>query len=711
MIYFLLLLIIISNNFYASSINDSTKVYNFNEITVIGNKFENKLIDRTSAIGLIKNYQIKQFGFVDINNVLKLTSGILLTSTDGFGKNNISTIRGYYGGGEAEYISLYFNGMLLNDVENGLINWSLISGNNYEIELYKGGASSLYGDYALGGVINILPNYQDTISNRISFGIGNHGLFNSRYSFNYNYSKVYLNIFFTNENNDGFRKHSAYKDFTLGVNTNYDFGSSLFIKFINLNQITDSDLPGVISESNINSDKKSIFPYFKKDNKHEERHFFALQLKTILNSYSDLTAYMAYKFKKSNRIETFMNTAPIIEIPSFQIIGAYDTSFFGDTNEREMITNNLSSNIFMYYDFPIFNLKISVGNELDYINYKNKYYDWFFGFEEDYIKNDFKRGAINFEAKGDRLKEAVYLNLDYKVSNRVTFNLGLRYDFIRDEFEGIKPDTTFKINSNAFSPKIGINYKLNKSTSIFLNYNKSFKAPNIYQLTDLKQLDYMIFLNIAPSVIVNNMISASPFANSKLKPQIANNYELGLMHSFNTSFNHSYYLSVSCYLNKIKDEIDFDLSTYKYENITNTIHYGIELEILAKWDKLNCFGNFTYCEAKFDGGINDGKILKGLPVSFGNIGFNYNLFSDLNIGLTSSYTGKSYLSDDNLYAIGDYFIFNLFANYTFSIVKLDINIENILNKEYYIPGYLLGTEKLLYPSIGTILRGGLTVEF
>ncbi|HPN39533.1 MAG TPA: TonB-dependent receptor [Melioribacteraceae bacterium] len=711
MIRYLLLLIIVCSITKGNSFTDSSKVYDLDEITIIGNKFENKIIERTSGISVIKSDQLKQFGVEGISKAFNLTSGFISTSVDGFGKEPIISSRGYYGGGEAEYVSLFYDGILLNDIENGLINWGFMAGNNFDLEIYKGGASSLYGDYALGGVINISPNFNDSISNRITFNLGNNGIFNSGYTFKYKINRLNVLTFLSTENIEGYRKHSSYRNISFGANLDFLISESSSLKFILLNQISNTDKPGVNTEDNIKKDDKNTLQYFKEDNKNEKRHLVALRFKTILNPNSDLTAMLSYKYKKSNNIETFINIAPIIEIPTFNIIGVMDTTFFGDTNEREFISNNINSNIFLYYGIPNNNIKMSFGNELDYSFYNNKYYNWFYGFEEDYRSNDLRRNNVNFEADGNRFKGAFYLNIDYKILNNIIVNFGLRYDYIKDKFNGIKPDTSYNISSNATSPKIGINLKLSNNSSIYVNYNKSFKAPNVYQLTDLKQLDYIIFINPAPNLIISNTIMASPFANNKLKPQISDNFELGYLHSFNPSTNSSYYLSVAGYLNKIKDEIDFDLSSYQYQNLLKTYHAGIEAEVMAKINKFNLFGNFTYCDAKFDGGINDGKVLKGIPKNFGNFGVTYKVFSNFTLGLAGNYIGKIYLDDENQFALNDYLLFNIFAKYSFSIIKIDISGENIFNKKYFMPGYILGNSKLLYPSIGVIFKGGISIEF
>src|SRR5262249_38785832 len=71
----------------------------------------------------------------------------------------VVTARGFFGGGEAEYVRLLVDGQPIADVESGVIDWSLLSSTSIRrIEASRGPGASMYGDSAIGGVIQILTN-------------------------------------------------------------------------------------------------------------------------------------------------------------------------------------------------------------------------------------------------------------------------------------------------------------------------------------------------------------------------------------------------------------------------------------------------------------------------------------------------------------------------------------------------------------------------
>src|SRR5207248_926146 len=83
--------------------------------------------------------------------------GITVLQGDGIGLAPRLVVRGFYGGGETEYVTVLVDGVPLSQLATGQVNWDLIPLQAIEsIEVVRGGASSLYGDAAVGGVVNLI---------------------------------------------------------------------------------------------------------------------------------------------------------------------------------------------------------------------------------------------------------------------------------------------------------------------------------------------------------------------------------------------------------------------------------------------------------------------------------------------------------------------------------------------------------------------------
>ena len=97
-------------------------------------------------------------------DVLARVPGFAVVTFDGLGRDPQLMVRGFYGGGEADYVLVKVDGRVMNLAHNGTIAWeTLPSLTDIEsIEIVRGSASALHGDAAVAGVINIVTRRPST---------------------------------------------------------------------------------------------------------------------------------------------------------------------------------------------------------------------------------------------------------------------------------------------------------------------------------------------------------------------------------------------------------------------------------------------------------------------------------------------------------------------------------------------------------------------
>lgn len=83
---------------------------------------------------------------------------------------------------------------------------------------------------------------------------------------------------------------------------------------------------------------------------------------------------------------------------------------------------------------------------------------------------------------GDRHREdtslAFYLQDELRLTDELTITAGLRYDDYEQEQDGkINPTAAWKQSNSALSPKIGATYSLSEAINIFAGFNSGFKSP------------------------------------------------------------------------------------------------------------------------------------------------------------------------------------------------------------------------------------------
>ena len=116
--------------------------------------------DRSAAaVTVVTAEAIERRPVQNLADVLRLTPGFAFLGGDGAGVPPAATVRGFYGGGEAEYVLVLVDGRPINDVETGVVDWELVSLDAVErVEVVRGGASSLWGDAAVGAVVNVVTD-------------------------------------------------------------------------------------------------------------------------------------------------------------------------------------------------------------------------------------------------------------------------------------------------------------------------------------------------------------------------------------------------------------------------------------------------------------------------------------------------------------------------------------------------------------------------
>ena len=130
------------------------QVVELEEIVVTATKGEKNIKDVAVSTSVVTKEEVEKIRATFVDEALKSEPGAYLKRGKFAATTNNVTLRGF--AGEQRTLVL-LDGQPLNDAYNGGVEWSAIPLENVEkIEVVKGPASSLYGGYAMGGVINII---------------------------------------------------------------------------------------------------------------------------------------------------------------------------------------------------------------------------------------------------------------------------------------------------------------------------------------------------------------------------------------------------------------------------------------------------------------------------------------------------------------------------------------------------------------------------
>ena len=142
---------------YISSGQKADTTLILKEIVVTGSRTERPISQSPGSIHVVTPVLLRNAPAQTTDDILVMLSGVNTTRSDGLSNmhSNVS-IRGLAGDEQGRTLVL-FDGIPLNTSDEGSVNWNSIHIDNVQrIEVFKGPGSSLYGNNAMGGVINII---------------------------------------------------------------------------------------------------------------------------------------------------------------------------------------------------------------------------------------------------------------------------------------------------------------------------------------------------------------------------------------------------------------------------------------------------------------------------------------------------------------------------------------------------------------------------
>ncbi|MDS1314601.1 TonB-dependent receptor plug domain-containing protein [Aliarcobacter butzleri] len=259
-------------------------------------------------------------------------------------------------------------------------------------------------------------------------------------------------------------------------------------------------------------------------------------------------------------------------------------------------------------------------------------------FEDKKIVEDFTNQN---KVKGYKNKGIFLANTNKLFDGKTIITEALRYDRYSD-FD------------NKTTGKVGLKQYIVDELNLSTNYGTGYNVPNLYQLHDVWA------------------------GNEDLQPEKTKSYDVGLEYKG---------FSVTYFNNKIKNIIDYNYSTFSYDQMNGTSKIkGTEVAYKnAITEDLLLNLAYTNLSAKDENG---NKLLNRPTNKFG-FGVDYYGLKDFHFNINSEYIGSresvNYLTSTQRTKTGNYTIWNAVVDYdinkTFSTyVKLD----NMFNKDYQI---------------------------
>ncbi|MBN2420215.1 MAG: TonB-dependent receptor [Deltaproteobacteria bacterium] len=636
---------------FADDENDLKKM---DEVVVTGTRFEQEIEKIPANVAIITADDIKKSGAQSVPEILRNLGGAAVRDLNGNGNNQVVDIGGF-GETADRHVAVVINGRRVNPIDMSGVRWSLIPVDNIErIEVLYGSGAVLYGDNAMGGVINIITK---DIAEGISFDgevmAGNMGNRSAHGIFNFNKGAFGVQMGLEGSETDGYRDRSeAERKGIYGKIQVYPTDSLMLSVDLSAGE-SEYQLPGALSEEEMNINRKQALNL--NDEGEDEDFFIGLDAEIDFDTNGVLTLRVN---KREEDIESNMASwSSYVQIDS-------DTK---GLNAQYVLDKNL----------------LDHGNRLTFgIDYYDTDYD--VSRDDTYNINRFNNSKETF---------SYYLQDEFSILKSLIINAGVRYEDpeidLASNFSEVI--TSYSYDDSETAWHLGLSYNFKPGSKVYARVYEAFRYPVVDEFTSL----------------------FTGAINSDLKQETSEGYEIGARLSIASKL----VINARVYTMDLENEIAYSNVTWQNENLDKTRHQGAEADFRYQaCPYAAIYGSVGYIDAEFRQGENNGKNIPLVPEWKYNLGVDVN-YMNLKGRVQYNYVGERYFGSDYANTqkkMDDYQTVDLYLGYEIGNYEIFANAQNIFDEKYSDYGYYNSWGPAFfnyYPMPEASYRAGIKLSF
>lgn len=612
--------------------------------------------EAAAAVTLLDREQIERFPATSLAALMAYIPGVTMMFDSGANGPPMVTSRGFFGGGEVEYVKLLVDGVPQADAESGNVDWRRFRAAGIErIEILHGPGSALYGDTALGGVIQLYTGEES--GGEIVVSGGSFGTRELDVDYATNVGAYRFSALASSAETGGARDHAAAHDRSLHFSLLRNTDRSRW-RVDASGSRKDRREPGPLTREEIDDDRAQSNPLFQFDSEESDRRGISARFESF--GKTELLASVHAATRDGETLRTLL-LAPQ----------------FGTTALRDLVTRAYGAT------FEAGRGSMRAGLDVDRATLNGRYAA---------IDDDGRALEITAAHRGRRDRAGLFVTGAWNVCSRCRLSVALRRDDLRDRFGQVTR------RASAWSPRAGLTVSLRERLSFFVQASHAFKAPTLDQLFD-------------PRPYPDGAGGSFSVSNPDLRPQRARNFEAGLSGGSASSD-----FSVVAYRMQVTDEIDFDPQTFAYSNIGSALHRGIEASLaVAKTARVS--PAFTYAWTRVADTARPDRQLKNIPEHVAQFLLHARLPGASTLDVVYRWTHGRSLDDEGLFTMPDVSRVDLRIAREFTRLRLHLDVLNALDAKYSEVGYVLfdfasaQQVALEFPAPGRMLRLGATFKF
>ncbi len=651
--------------------------------------------------------------------------------------------------GSAIGLSVYMDGVRINEGFGDTINWDLIPQAAIAGIDVIPGSNPLFGLNTLGGALSIRTKsgfaFQGT---KLEGSGGSWGRASGELEHGGHLENLdwYLTFNYTGE--DGWRDRSPSELYQLFGKVGWETDAT----DIDLSYIfADTDLigNGFAPESLLARDRDAVHTF--PDNTQNRLHFVNLRASHWLMDELLLSGNAFYRdFERDtlngdaevecvdditdNQIDVHLGLCQGSAVP-FGGVGGLELEAEGEDRTTTTDTENWGGTLQATRNAPVFGFGNTITFGGAYDRNQTRFTQNEAGselFEAGLSHGTLRTEAFSTEVEVKTTQEnwALYLTDTFDVTEQLSLTFSGRYQHvditIRDqtgelENQDLNGDHTFE----RFNPSGGLTFRWSPELNFFASYSEGFRAPTPAELTCADPDD--------PCNLPNAFAADPP-----LDPVIARTYEIGLRGKL--PVGDSLRWNLAFYRTDLNDDLLFTQSETGgggfFQNVGKTRRQGVEAGLNGSWEALRFYLNYAYIDATSESretlasvidpagvAVDKGDQLPGIPQHSAKIGIEYDVFPIWSIGTNVIAASGVFIRGDesnDLPKTDAYAVWNLYSRVKIGeYFELWTRVDNILDTQYETAGARnfnafadsIAEERFVAPGSPRAAWGGVKIRF
>ncbi len=629
------------------------------DVSVTAARYETATARTAANVTVLTGDAIRQSGAFNIVEALRTLAGVHVRSTTGNSALAEVSMRGFGENAHGRVLVL-LDGRRLNRPDLAAVNWLQVPlGSVERIEVVRGGNSALYGDHAVAGVINIITRQGGAGTVReVAVDVAGYDTLMGRTGVSGQTGPLAYAAHANGYDSAGYRDHGAFASYGVGAELRY-LADALTLRVGLAWQDAENDLPGFLSKAQMKADpRQSLTP----DDGAE-------------SEYLTLDTGVGYAVG--------VNRVDLDAAYGWKEVAADIASWFSFS---DLTVDTLALTPRYRCTARLFDRANTLLTGLDYYR--------------DELDLDRFDGAAHATVVGgaDVTKETIGV-------------------YARDEF-GITDSLILAAGARAERAEIAADVTAMGAVTVADTVSHDGAACDLSLLRAFAGGGKVFARGgtVYRYPFVDEQVSYYGFGDMFLKdlePETGWTAELGGA----TPVVGGLSLDVTAFVSGMEDEIAYNGVTFRNENLDETRRQGVEAGAAYRCGVLGLAGNYTYTDATFANGANDGKQIPLVPQHKATVSARVALPLNLAVQAAATYVGESYLGGDNANVgpkLDDYTTVDLFLRYACECGgawEAYVGVENVFDEDYAGLGYRGFAEDGYYPSPAATFKSGVAVRF